>query len=61
MDILNHVSSIQKKVVDHGNYRILAEKSGVTYHWLCKFSAGKIKNPGVVGVAKLDEFFNGKG
>lgn len=35
-------------------------KTGVPYHWLRKFAAGRIPNPGVNRVQKLFEKLSGK-
>jgi len=58
MEILNIVSEIRGKVKDAGNYRALAENSGVGYEWLCKFSRGVIKNPTVDNISKLQNYFS---
>jgi transcriptional regulator with XRE-family HTH domain len=38
----------------------LAEQSGVTYSWLTKFVDGRIQNPTVANLQKLERFFKGK-
>jgi hypothetical protein len=58
MDIITKVEFIRDQVKGHGLYRVLAEKSGVSYEWLCKFAVGAINNPTVGNVAKLEKFFN---
>ncbi|WP_426994479.1 hypothetical protein [Methylomonas sp. CM2] len=61
MNIIQRVSQIQQKVAERGDYRIVAQESGVTFHWLQKFAIGKIPNPGVRNVAKLERYFLGVG
>ena len=58
MEILNKVKNVRDLAKEHGKYRILSEKSGVSYEWLTKFANGKITNPTVINVAKLESFFN---
>jgi predicted transcriptional regulator len=57
MNILQRTEEIRKKAQAYGQYRDVAEKSGVGYEWLAKFAAGKIKNPGVDKVSSLEDFF----
>lgn len=57
MIILQHVKTLQQKVREHGNYRAISKNSGVGYHWLCKFAAGSIANPGVENISRLEVFF----
>lgn len=37
--------------------RDVAEKSGVGYSWLVKFSGGLITNPTISNVSKLETYF----
>lgn len=57
MNIMQRVEQIKRLAVTNGDYRQIAEKSGVTYHWLQKFARGGIANPTVSNVAKLEQFF----
>ncbi len=36
-----------------GQYRSIAEATGLDYQWLCKMSQGKIADPGVLKVEAL--------
>ena len=58
MEILDKVIDIRNLARNHGRYRVLSQKSGVSYEWLTKFANGKITNPTVGNVAKLEVFFN---
>lgn len=57
MNILTHVELIRDKAKEHGDYRYVAQKTGVNYHWLQKFACGQIKKPTVENVAKIEPFF----
>jgi hypothetical protein len=57
MGILERVNIIRSQVKQLGNYQLVAENSGVSYHWLNKFAVGKIVNPTIDNVAKLELFF----
>lgn len=57
MKILKHVETLKTMAAEHGDYRVLAEKTGVTYHWLQKFAIGVIDNPKINNVAKLESYF----
>jgi hypothetical protein len=57
MNILSKTNHLRDRVRSHGNYRVLADQSGVKFDWLTKFARGKIPNPGVVSVSKLETFF----
>lgn len=57
MNIMQRVNKIKEQAAERGDYRIVAEQSGVTFHWLQKFAIGKIPNPGVKNIAKLEDFF----
>lgn len=57
MKILSHTAEIRDMTKKYGQYRYVADKSGVSYEWLCKFSVGKIKNPTIENVHKLELFF----
>jgi hypothetical protein len=46
-------------VSEKGDYRFIADKSGVNLYWLQKFAIGAIPNPGVQNIAKLESFFCG--
>lgn len=58
MKILDHVDSIRCKAKSYGNYSFVAEKAGVSFHWLQKFAIGRIENPTVENVAKIETFFD---
>jgi hypothetical protein len=58
MKILEHVNQIRSQIKSIGNYQIVADHSGVSYHWLNKFAVGKIPNPTVGNVAKLEIFLS---
>jgi hypothetical protein len=58
MKILNYVDSYRDKVKAIGNYIYVAQHSGVSYHWLTKFTQGSIKNPTIDNIAKLENFFD---
>lgn len=57
MNILNRTQEIRDKTRSYGRYRFVADKSNVSYEWLCKFAVGKIINPTVENVYKLEQFF----
>ena len=57
MKIIEHTQEIRKMTKEFGRYRFVAEKSDVGYEWLCKFSVGKVKNPTIDKIHKLEEFF----
>jgi len=58
MSINQSVKNLRDRLVDHSGLNGVAEKSGVTYSWLIKFSRGTIKNPTVANVAKLEAYFD---
>lgn len=58
MKILNYVDSYRDKVKAIGDYIYVAQQSGVSYHWLTKFTQGSIKNPTIENIAKLENFFD---
>ncbi|WP_427501354.1 hypothetical protein ACQE3E_06535 [Methylomonas sp. MED-D] len=58
MNIIERVERLQALVAERGDYKTVAAESGVTFHWLQKFAIGKIPNPGVVNVAKLEAYFS---
>lgn len=55
--IIDRVEQIKKKALSTRNYRVVADKCGVTYHWLQKFAIGEIPNPTIENVAKLESYF----
>lgn len=57
MDILNLSKKLQMTAKRYGRYRFVAEKSGVSYEWLAKFANGRIPNPGIESIDKLQKFF----
>lgn len=57
MNILDRTQEIRDMTKKFGRYRLVAEKSTVSYEWLCKFAVGKIINPTVDNVFKLEQFF----
>jgi|688.fasta_scaffold589131_2 hypothetical protein len=57
MKIIDRVEQLKKMAFEYGNYRLVAEKSGLSFHWLQKFAIGSIENPNVKNVAKLEAFF----
>jgi hypothetical protein len=57
MRIKERVEVLRTLVRNHGNYRLVAEKSSVGYEWLSKFATGSIPNPTISNVAKLEVFF----
>ena len=57
MKILDHVNLIRTKAITVKNYRVVAARSGVGESWLAKFAAGKIQNPTLDNIAKLEVFF----
>lgn len=38
----------------------IARETGLSYHWICAFAQGKIKNPTVQRLATLHEFLTGE-
>lgn len=58
MKILKHVEIIRRKVKDTGGYKRMAELSGVSESWLAKFANGKIPNPTVDSIDKLEKVFS---
>lgn len=61
MNIMQRVEQIKQIAEERGDYRAVADKSGVTFHWLQKFAIGAIPNPSVKNIAKLEQFFFGDG
>ena len=57
MRIFEHVDLLKQMAVEHGDYRKIAIRSGVNYHWLSKFVCDRIPNPGVNNLAMLESFF----
>lgn len=57
MQILKLVSDIRVQVKNKGDYRTVAQESGVGYEWLAKFAVGAIKNPTIDNVSKLERYF----
>lgn len=39
-----------------GNWRAVAEASGVSYSWLCKVAQGHIKNPSIKQLEAVDSY-----
>lgn len=60
MNILHHVNLLQIKAKTTGNYRATSEEAGLSYQWLAKFAQGKLPNPTVSNIAKLEVFFESK-
>lgn len=58
MKIIDKANIIRNYVRVHGQYRVLSEKSGVPYQWMCKFARNSIPNPGIKYVSKLEDFFD---
>ncbi len=56
MEILEFTKITRDKIKLFGRYRYVSEKSGVSYEWLCKFAAGKITNPTIENISKLEVF-----
>jgi hypothetical protein len=57
MTILEQVIFLQKRVRATGDYKRLAPKIGVSYHWLQKFAGGHMPNPTLDNVSKVEKFF----
>jgi hypothetical protein len=57
MNILEFTKKVSKEAKRFGRYRYVAAESGVSYEWLTKFANGKIPNPTIENVHKLDQFF----
>lgn len=57
MKISERVKQIRKLVKEQASLRLLAEASGVSYAWVIKFSSGRISNPTVENIAKLESYF----
>ena len=57
MSILETVSYLRSLVVQTGDYRSLADSTGVSYHWLQKFACGLMSNPTVQNLAKVEAYF----
>jgi len=57
MDIIDRTNEIKIYLKNSGDYRYVAQHTGVGYHWLVKFANGAIANPGVQNISKLDSFF----
>jgi len=57
MSILEITENTRKAARDYGQYRLVAQQSGVGFQWLTKFSTGAIANPTVENVARLEAFF----
>jgi hypothetical protein len=54
-DIIKHAGKLREELrLQRGNYRTIADKSGITYHWLVAFAQGKIQNPTIKNIAALD-------
>lgn len=58
MNILSITEKIRSQTREFGKYRYVAEVSGVSYEWLVKFAVGKISNPTVENINKLEKFFH---
>jgi len=58
MDILKITEHVRSQVVAYGKYSVIADESGVTYSWLTKFADGRITNPTIANIHKLQNFFS---
>jgi transcriptional regulator with XRE-family HTH domain len=57
MKILEHVEKLRHEAKTTGNYLRMSEKAGVSDSWLIKFANGKILNPTVDSVDKLERTY----
>lgn len=58
MDMLNKVAeALQAR---KGDWKQIAEDSGVSYSWLTKFAQGRIQNPAYNAIVKLDKVLGKK-
>jgi transcriptional regulator with XRE-family HTH domain len=56
MNISNLTEQLRDQAKSH-NLVQLAEQSGVTYSWLTKFVDGRITNPTIANLQKLEKVF----
>ena len=57
MKILEHVEAIRLKAKLTGEYSKIADEAGVSDSWLTKFANGKIVNPTVDSIDKLERIY----
>ena len=57
MSIIETTNHLRKLVRSSNGIEKLAKEIGVTYSWLSKFSDGRIANPTVDNLAKVERFF----
>jgi transcriptional regulator with XRE-family HTH domain len=57
MTILDRIETIRTKGREAGKYLEHSRRIGVTYHWYSKFCQGKMKNPTIENISKVEEFF----
>lgn len=53
MDPLLHIKLRDRLADARGQWRAIAEASGISYSWLSQFARGIITNPGYVTLCKL--------
>jgi len=56
----NKVIQVQERLQRHqGQYQAISEETGLSLHWLWKFSQGKFSDPGALKIEKLEKWLNG--
>ena len=58
MNIIQKTRHLQNRARQYGRARYVAQASNVGFEWLNKFVQGRIKNPGVENIGKLELFFD---
>lgn len=57
MKVLEHVEVIRHRVKAQGDYVRMSGIAGVSDSWLVKFANGKIPNPTVDSIDKLEQIY----
>ena len=59
MWLIDKVEDCKRKVIEHRQYAEISRATGISFGWIAKFATNNIKNPGVLHIQKLDDYFNG--
>lgn len=55
----NILQKVKQDLADHkGSWSEICKDTGICYSWLSKLASGVIKNPGVLQIICLAEYFN---
>lgn len=58
MTIANRVETIRERLQqDRGKFMDVALKTGVNYHWIVSFAAGRVHNPRLRSIDKLEQYY----